>query len=224
MYKILIVEDDLTIARSLKTILEEWGYEVCIIEDFKDIMSPFVAFEPHMVLLDISLPYYNGYHWCAAIRTLSKVPILFISSASDNLNIVMAMNMGGDDFVAKPFDSSVLVAKIQAMMRRAYSFIGQTHLIQHKEVILNLNDTSLNYKQHKLELTKNDFRIIQTLMENAGKIVSRDDLMTRLWEGDHFIDDNTLTVNITRLRKKLEEIELSDFIVTKKGVGYLIES
>ncbi len=224
MYKILIVEDDLTIARSLKNILEEWGYEVRIIEDFKDIMTPFVAFEPHMVLLDISLPYYNGYHWCAAIRTLSKVPILFISSASDNLNIVMAMNMGGDDFVAKPFDSSVLVAKIQALMRRAYSFIGQTHLIQHKDVILNLNDTSLNYKQHKLELTKNDFRIIQTLMENAGKIVSRDDLMTRLWEGDHFIDDNTLTVNITRLRKKLEEIELSDYIVTKKGVGYLIES
>jgi len=136
----------------------------------------------------------------------------------------MAMNMGGDDFVAKPFDGSVLVAKIQALMRRAYSFIGQTHLIQHKAVILNLNDTSLNYKQYKLELTKNDFRIIQTLMENAGKIVSRDDLMTRLWEGDHFIDDNTLTVNITRLRKKLEDIALCDFIVTKKGVGYLIDS
>lgn len=224
MYKILIIEDDLIIARSLKKILEEWGYEVRIIEDFKDIMTPFVAFEPHLVLLDISLPYFNGYYWCTTIRALSKVPIVFISSASDNLNIVMAMNMGGDDFVAKPFDSSVLVAKIQALMRRAYSFIGHSHLIQHKEVILNLNDTSLNYKQYKLELTKNDFKIIQTLMENAGKIVSRDDLMTRLWEGDHFIDDNTLTVNITRLRKKLEDIELSDFIVTKKGVGYLIES
>ncbi|HSN66238.1 MAG TPA: response regulator transcription factor [Fusibacter sp.] len=224
MYKILIVEDDLTIARSLKNILEEWGYEVRLIEDFKDVMTLFVAFEPHLVLLDISLPYFNGYHWCASIRTLSKVPIVFISSASDNLNIVMAMNMGGDDFVAKPFDASVLVAKIQALMRRAYSFMGQTHLIQHKEVILNLNDTTLSHKQYKLELTKNDFRIIQMLMENAGKIVSRDDLMTRLWEGDHFIDDNTLTVNITRLRKKLEEIELSDFIVTKKGVGYLIES
>lgn len=223
MYKILVVEDDHSIARSLKTILEDWGYQVMLTPQFDDIMTTFLAFEPDLVLLDIHLPYYNGYHWCATIRNLSKVPIIFISSASDNFNIVMAMNMGGDDFIAKPFDTNVLVAKIQALLRRAYSFVGQTHVIQHKNVLLNLNDTTLHYHDHKVELTKNDFKIIQMLMETPGKIISRQDLMTRLWESDHYIDDNTLTVNVTRLRKKLEELGLMDFILTKKGIGYWIE-
>ncbi|MDH8677348.1 response regulator transcription factor [Fusibacter bizertensis] len=223
MYKILIVEDDPTISKALQTLLENWDYEVLCCKNFKDIMSDFISFEPHLVLLDISLPYYNGYHWCATIRAVSKVPILFISSASDNLNIVMAMNMGADDFISKPFDFTVLVAKIQAVLRRAYSFTGQTRAIEHTGVILNLNDTTVSYKDQKIELTKNDFRILQMLMENAGKVVSRNDLMTRLWESDEFVDDNTLTVNVTRLRKKLEEIELYDWIGTKKGMGYWIE-
>ncbi len=223
MYKILIVEDDPIISRSLQTLLENWDYEVLCCKDFKDVMSDFIKFSPHLVLLDISLPYYNGYHWCTTIRTVSKVPILFISSASDNLNIVMAMNMGADDFVAKPFDVNVLVAKIQAVLRRAYSFTGQTRALEHKGVILNLNDTSVSYKDQRVELTKNDFRLLQTLMENAGKVVSRNELMTRLWESDEFVDDNTLTVNMTRLRKKLEEIGLPEWILTKKGMGYWIE-
>lgn len=223
MYKILIVEDDLNISRSLQTLLENWDYEVLCCKDFKDVMSDFIKFSPHLVLLDISLPYYNGYHWCTTIRTVSKVPILFISSASDNLNIVMAMNMGADDFVAKPFDVNVLVAKIQAVLRRAYSFTGQTRALEHKGIILNLNDTSVSFKDQRVELTKNDFRLLQTLMENAGKVVSRNELMTRLWESDEFVDDNTLTVNMTRLRKKLEEIGLLDWILTKKGMGYWIE-
>lgn len=223
MYNILIIEDDLTISKSLKALMEDWGYTAHIADDFKDIMPTFLSFSPHLVLLDISLPYFNGYHWCNLIRSYSKVPIIFISSTSDNLNIVMAMNMGADDFIAKPFDKNVLIAKIQALLRRSYTFVGQTHAIEHKGVMLNLNDTTLTYQSHKIELTKNDFKIIQILMENAGKIVTRNDLMTRLWESDHYIDDNTLTVNITRLRKKLEEIDLNDFIITKKGIGYLIE-
>ena len=223
MYKILIIEDDPTISKSLKALVEDWGYAAEIIEDFKDIMPTFLSYEPHLVLLDISLPYFNGYHWCNLIRSHSKVPIIFISSTSDNLNIVMAMNMGADDFISKPFDRNVLIAKIQALFRRSYTFVGQTHAIEHKGVILNLNDTSLSYDGKKLELTKNDFKILQILMEIASKIVSRNDLMTRLWESDHYIDDNTLTVNVTRLRKKLEEVDLHDFIMTKKGIGYMIE-
>ena len=223
MYKIYIVEDDATIARTLKEHLEKWNYKVQCAKDFRSITEEFARFSPELVLMDILLPFYNGYHWCTEIRRISKVPILFLSSAGDNMNIVMAMNMGGDDFVEKPFDLNVLTAKIQAMLRRAYSFQGSVNLIEHDGVILNLNDTCVSYEGQKLELTKNDFRIMQVLMENAGRIVKRDELMQRLWESDAFIDDNTLTVNVTRLRRKLEEIGLKDLIKTKKGSGYLIQ-
>jgi len=179
--------------------------------------------EPQLVLLDIALPFYNGFHWCSEIRKFSKVPIIFISSASDNMNIVMAMNMGGDDFIAKPFDLHVLTAKVGALLRRTYSFQGQVNVLEHNGVVLNLNDATLTYQNHKIELTKNDFKIVQLLMENAGRVVSRDEMMQRLWESDQFIDDNTLTVNITRLRKKLAEAGLKQWIVTKKGLGYLVE-
>lgn len=178
---------------------------------------------PQLVLLDISLPFFNGYHWCNEIRKLSKVPIVFISSASDNMNIVMAMNMGGDDFIAKPFDLVVLTAKVQALLRRTYDFSGQTNLIGHRDAILNLSDSTLLYNGVKIELTKNENKILQTLLENKGKTVSRDTLMTRLWETDSFVDENTLTVNITRLRRKLENAGLHSFIITKKGIGYLVE-
>lgn len=224
MYKILIVEDEQTIARTMKERLEMWGYSVLCVEDFKDVMGQFLAFEPQLVLLDIALPYFSGYHWCAEIRKRSKVPVLFVSSASDNMNMVMAMNMGADDFIAKPFDLNVFVAKIQAWMRRSYAYVGQIHLMEWEGVILNLNDATLMYKANKLELTKNDFKTLQILLENPGEIISRSAIMTRLWESDSFIDDNTLTVNITRLRKKLEEIGLKDFIVTKKGIGYCLST
>lgn len=222
MHKILIVEDDMTIAKILANHLAKWNYVTEYVTDFKDVLTQFLNFDPQLILLDISLPYMNGYHWCSEIRKVSKVPIIFISSASDNLNIVMAMNMGADDFIAKPFDLSVLSAKIGALFRRAYSFGGQLNVIQHAGVLLNLNDTTLEYKEQKLELTKNDFRILQVLLENAGKVVPRDEIMVKLWESDSFIDDNTLTVNMARLRKKLEEIGLSGFIVTKKGIGYMV--
>ena len=175
------------------------------------------------MLMDILLPFYNGFHWCTQIRSISKVPMIFLSSASDNMNIVMAMNMGGDDFIEKPFDLNVLTAKIQALLRRTYSFQGQLNVLEYKGVILNLNDAALTYEGRRLDLTKNDFKILQILMENAGKIVKRERIMERLWESDEFIDDNTLTVNITRLRRKLEGIGITDFICTKKGIGYLLE-
>ena len=213
----------MVIAKVMSNHLSKWNYEVRYITDFRDIINEYVEFEPQLVLLDISLPFYNGYHWCSEIRKISKVPIIFISSASDNMNVVMAMDIGGDDFITKPFDLTVLVAKINALIRRTYSFQGQANLIQRNGIILNLNDTCLTYKGKKIELTKNDFKIMQILMENAGEIVSRNNIMTRLWESDNFIDDNTLTVNIGRLRNKLEEIDIYNFIITKKGLGYMVD-
>lgn len=223
MYKILIVEDDLVIASTLKEHMKTWGYEAECAQDFKNVLSEFIAFNPQLILLDISLPFFNGYHWCSEIRKISKVPIVFISSTSDNMNIVLAITQGADDFIAKPFDLNVLTAKVQALLRRTYDFAGQTNLLEHNGVILNISDASLSYKGEKLDLSKNEFKIIHMLIENKGKVVSRDSIMTKLWESDSYIDDNTLTVNVTRIRKKLLDIGLKDFIKTKKGVGYMVE-
>ena len=222
MYKVLVVEDDLVIARTLTAHLEKWGYEVVGVTDFKEVLSVFTHFQPHLVLMDISLPFYNGYHWCTQIRNISKVPLIFLSSMSDNMNIVMAINMGGDDFIAKPYDLNVVTAKVQAMLRRTYSFGEQTNIIEHNGGILNLNENTFIYNNEKVELTKNEFKILQHLMENVGKVVPRDSIIEKLWENESFIDDNTLTVNITRLRKRLEEVGISDYISTKKGIGYII--
>lgn len=222
MYKILIVEDDMTIAKTLANHLEKWSYTVQYVTDFEDVMKTFTTFDPQLVLMDIMLPFYNGYHWCTEIRKISKVPVIFLSSMSDNMNIVMAINMGGDEFIEKPFDLNVITAKIQALLRRTYAFQGMVNVMEHKGVMLNLNDATMTYKEEKLSLTKNDYKILQILLENAGRIVAREEIMTRLWESDEFIDDNTLTVNVTRLRKKLEEIGLEDYILTKKGIGYYI--
>lgn len=223
VYRILIVEDDITIAETIRAHLEKWSYEVHRTENLKNVEEEFLAFGPHLVLMDILLPFYNGFHWCTQIRKSSNVPIIFLSSANDNMNIVMAMNMGGDDFIEKPFDLNVLTAKIQALLRRTYAFSEQQYQLECQGVILNLNDATVVYGDEKLDLTKNDFKILQLLMENAGKIVRRDRIMEQLWESDEFVDDNTLTVNITRLRKKLEGIGVHNYITTKKGIGYLIE-
>lgn len=223
MYKILIVEDDFTIADALQKHLSGWGFEAEAVSDFQNVTAAFARLEPHLVLMDITLPFFNGYHWCTEIRKRSKTPIIFVSSASDNMNIVMAINMGGDDFITKPFDLNVLVAKVQALLRRTYSFQGQVSTLEHQGAILNLGDASLSVRDEKIDLTKNEFKILQLLMENKGRAVSRDAIMKRLWESDSFVDDNTLTVNVTRLRKKLEEAGLADFIRTKKGLGYLVE-
>ena len=221
VYRVLIVEDDEGIASAIKEKLEVWNFKVVCVEDFRNVLADFAKVSPHIVLLDISLPFFGGYHWCSEIRKISKVPIVFISSASDNMNIVMAMDMGGDDFIAKPFDLTVLVAKIRALLRRAYDF-AVSDVVEHNGVQLNLSDASLVYRGEKTELTKNEFRILQTLMENSGKIVSRDTLMSRLWETDCYIDENALSVNISRLRKKLENAGLHDYIRTKSGLGYMV--
>lgn len=223
MYRILIVEDDAVIAKTIEKHIKSWGYEVECATDFEDVLSHFVAFNPQLVLLDISLPFYNGYHWCNEIRKLSKVPIIFISSAADNMNIVMAMNMGGDDFIAKPFDLSVLTAKVQAMLRRTYDFAGQTNLMEHNGAILNTSDATLTYNGEQIDLTCNEYKILKMLMENSGNVVPREALMTMLWETDSYVDDNTLTVNVTRLRRKLEAVGLAEFITTKKGMGYEVK-
>lgn len=223
MYRILIIEDDFTIASLMKKHLEKWGYSVKYAENLHDVIGEFTEFDPHIVLMDIMLPFYNGYHWCSEIRRISEIPIIFISSASDNMNIVMAMNMGGDDFISKPVDLNVTTAKIQAMLRRTYDMGSKIPVLEHNGAVLNLNDTTLTYQGKTLELTKNDFKIMQTLMENKGKVVSRDTLMTKLWQIDCYVEENTLTVNVTRLRKKLESIGLDDFIKTKVGTGYIIE-
>lgn len=223
MYRILIVEDDFVIASLMAKHLEKWGYTVRYARKFHDVLSEFTEFDPHIVLMDVKLPFYNGYHWCTEIRKISEIPVIFISSVSDNMNIVMAMHMGGDDFIAKPVDLDVLTAKIQAMLRRTYDMGNKIPVLEHRGAILNLHDTTLVYEGETLELTKNDFRILQTLMENKGKIVSRDTLMNKLWQMDDYVEENTLTVNVTRLRKKLEAIGLQDFIRTKVGLGYMIE-
>lgn len=223
MYKILIVEDDLPMAQAIQKEMTMWGNEAQYVQDFQNVLTAFTKYDPHLVLMDITLPFYNGYHWCSEIRRISNVPVVFISSASDNMNIIMAVNMGGDDFVAKPFDLSVLTAKVQAVLRRTYDLAGKIPVLEHRGAILNLNDTTLTYNGAKIDLTKNEFRILQTLMENKGRLVSRDTLMTRLWETDNYIEENTLTVNIARLRKKLEKSGLTDFITTKVGEGYIIQ-
>ena len=224
MYRLLIVEDDRGIAEGVREQAEAWDITAHIVTDFHNVMAEFSRFDPHMVLLDISLPFFNGYHWCGEIRRVSNVPVIFISSAADNMNMIMAMNMGADDFIAKPFDGSVLIAKIQALLRRTYDFAPPVPVLEHKGAMLNTGDGSFLYKNEKIPLSKNEYRILLTLMKNKGKTVSRERLMEQLWETDSFVDENTLSVNVNRLRKRLEAAGLEGFITTKFGVGYIIEN
>lgn len=224
MYRLMIIEDDYGIAEGIKTQAEMWDLQAHIVDNFRNIMSEFAEFDPHIILMDISLPFFNGYHWCNEIRKVSNVPIVFISSASDNMNMIMAMNMGADDFIAKPFDGNVLIAKLQAMLRRTYDFSSSVPVIEHRGAILNTGDNSLTYDGEKISLSKNEYRILLTLMENKGKVVSREKLMEILWETDCFIDENTLSVNVNRLRKRLDSAGLENFITTKFGIGYIIEN
>lgn len=216
------MEDDETIARLIKKHLEKWEYEVSTVQDFGNVLGEFAVCDPQLVLLDIRLPFYNGHYWCTQIRQVSKVPIIFLSSVSDNMNIVMAMNMGADDFIPKPFDLEVLTAKVQALLRRSYDFAGSSSMLEHKGMLLNLSDATILYQEQKVELTKNELKILQTLIENKTQVVTRETLMTRLWESDMYVDENTLSVNVNRLRKKLTSIGLEDSILTKKGIAYQI--
>lgn len=222
--RILITEDDPVIAEATSRHLRTWGWETYCTEDFSDVLGEVNRFRPDLILMDVSLPFFNGYHWCQEIRKVSRVPVIFISSYSDNMNIVMAMNMGGDDFIAKPFDLNVLTAKIQALLRRTYDFgaPAEENRLSAGGAVLDLKDASAFINGTRLELTKNEFRIMECLMKSPGRVISRDQIMMALWETDSFIDDNTLTVNVARLRKKLSAVGLNGFILTKKGLGYYI--
>ena len=222
-YRIMIVEDDFALASAMKEQIEAWGYEVNTVNDFRNVKEEFVRANPQLLFLDISLPFFNGYYWCTEIRKISNVPIVFISSTAENMNIVMAMNMGADDFIPKPVDLGVLTAKIQAIFRRVYNMNLTPSVLEHRGATLNLNDGSLDYNGKQIEFTKNEFKILHTLMEKKGSIVSREQLMQRLWQDDCYVEENTLTVNVTRLRKKLEAAGLKDYIATKVGMGYIIE-
>lgn len=222
MYRIFVVEDDRGIAEAICRQAELWSMEARTVRDFRNVMGEFSEFAPHLVLLDITLPLYDGYHWCQELRKVSSVPIIFISSASDRMNIIMAMNMGADDFIAKPFDGSVLIAKMQALLRRSYDFAQSAPILTCREAVLNTGDGTISYGTERLELSKNEYRILLTLMQNRGRVVSREKLMEALWETDSFVDENTLSVNVGRLRRKLDGIGLQDFITTKFGVGYMV--
>lgn len=223
MYRIFMIEDDNGILDAVKNRGQKWELQIFGVTNFRNILSEFSKIQPHLVIMDIGLPAFDGYYWCTEIRKISNVPIIFLSSASDNMNMIMAMNMGGDDFVAKPFDLDVLIAKIQALLRRTYDFAGNMTILEHRGAFLNIENSKITYHDKSIELTKNENRILSLLLENKGQIVSRERLMDALWESDCYIDDNTLTVNINRLRKKLETNHLTDFIKTKFGVGYYIE-
>lgn len=222
MYRIYMIEDDTGILEAVKARGKKWDLEIFGVKNYREILSEFSEIQPHLVIMDIGLPSFDGYHWCTEIRKISHIPILFLSSVSDNINMVMAMNMGGDDFVAKPFDYDVLIAKIQALLRRTYDFSRAVPVLEHRGAVLNMENCRLVYQNTTIELTKNENRILSLLMENKGQIVSRERLMDALWESDCYVDDNTLTVNVNRLRKKLEANGLADFICTKFGVGYYI--
>lgn len=221
-YRILIVKDDRGIAEGITEQMRQWGLEAKAVSDFHNVMGEFAEYQPHLILMDISLPFMSGYHWCSEIRKVSSVPVIFVSSASDNMNIIMAVNMGADDFIAKPFDQNVLTAKVQALLRRTYDFGMSSPVIEHRGAILNTGDNTLTYENARIDLTKNEYRLLLTLMQNKGKIVSREKLMEVLWESGNFVDENTLTVNVGRLRKKLENAGLNEFITTKSGVGYTV--
>ncbi|HEM4282227.1 TPA: response regulator transcription factor [Streptococcus suis] len=220
MQKILVIEDDKTISQLVAKNLTNWGYQVQEVQDFQMVLEQMEEFQPHLILLDIGLPFFNGYYWCQEIRKTSRVPIMFLSSHDQPMDIVMAINMGADDYVTKPFEMTVLLAKIQGLLRRTYDFVGEQSLLWFEEVSLDLKTMQVSYKQDVEELTRNKFQILRVLFEHGKEVVSREELMRELWNSDIFVDDNTLSVNIARLRKKLAELGLPDVIATKKGVGY----
>lgn len=223
MYKVYIVEDDKTISTVLMKELETWGVSVSITQDFERVDQEVKEQSPHIILLDIYLPYHNGFYWCEKIRTFSNVPVIFLSSASDNMNMVTAIYQGADDFIAKPFDLNLLVAKLKAMIRRTYEFGTDTSKLHYKDVMLDLEKQTVLSKDQVIDITRNEFLILKVLLEHRGKVVSRHTLMEALWNSEEFVDDNTLTINISRIRKKLDNSGLTHFIQTKKGSGYLID-
>lgn len=222
MYTILLVEDGNVIATKTAQFLKSWNYEVVLVKDFHDVMDTFFQCNPDLVLMDVTLPVLNGYHWTTQIRRVSKVPILFVSSAGDNMNIVMALSQGADDYITKPFELQILQAKIQALLRRTYDFSGKLNVLEHKGLRFVIEENKALYQDQEIELSKNEAKILHILLEKKDTIVSREEMMNHLWKTDFYVDENTLSVNVNRLRKKLESIGCTNYIETKKGLGYKI--
>lgn len=222
MYTILLVEDDNVIATKTAQFLKSWNYEVVLVKDFHDVMDTFFQCNPDLVLMDVTLPVLNGYHWTTQIRRVSKVPILFVSSAGDNMNIVMALSQGADDYITKPFELQILQAKIQALLRRTYDFSGKLNVLEHKGLRFVIEENKTLYQDQEIELSKNEAKILHILLEKKDTIISREEMMNYLWKTDFYVDENTLSVNVNRLRKKLESIGCTNYIETKKGLGYKI--
>ena len=223
MKDILLVEDNLEVAKEIKLSLEKWGMKVQLIEDFSNVLEEVVKKQPKLVLMDVNLPYYDGFYWCGRIREVSKLPILFLSSRDSNMDLIMGINNGGDDYITKPFDTQVLLSKINALLRRAYQYTDSGALLYYNDAVLDIDKCEFRYKENILDLTKNEIKILTLLIRNKGKVVSRDKIMMSLWNDDEFISDNTLTVNMTRLRGKLKEVGLEEVIKTKKGLGYMMQ-
>ncbi len=223
MFRIMIVEDDGQIRSIVADALRKWQFEVIETAAFEDILSEFNACQPHLVLLDVNLPVYDGFYWCQQIRAVSKVPIIFLSSRNQNMDVIMAINMGGDDYIQKPFDLGVLVAKVSALLRRNYTYQDENLQLSHRQLVLHLSNSTVQYQDQTAELSRNESIIMQTMMRNLGRIVSREELMQSLWNDDQFVDDNTLTVNVNRLRRRIAALGLEEFISTRKGLGYIIE-
>lgn len=222
-FRIFIIEDDEVIFKAIKKYLESWNFIVLGVKDFENVFDEFINFKADLLLIDISLPFFNGYHWCEKIRSVSKIPIIFISSASINLNKIMAMNMGADDYITKPFDLDLLVAKIKALLRRTYEYVEIYDNLIYQDLSLDREKMTLKYNENEIALSKNEFMILEMMFKSPRKVFKREEFMDKIWQTDEFIDDNTLTVNIMRLRKKLEEIGLRNLIKTKKKVGYYLE-
>ena len=219
---IFIVEDDVAIFDSLKERLTQWSFNVSGPADFHDVMGAFIKEKPHLVIMDIQLPAYDGFHWCREIRAMSKVPIIFLSSRDHPMDMVMAMNMGADDYIQKPFHADVLLAKLQAILRRTYAYGEESpDVLEWNGAVVDLKRGVIRKNGKEVELTKNEFFILTVLVQSNNEIISRDDLIRKLWDDERFVNDNTLTVNVTRLRQKLSELGLQEAIVTKKGLGYM---
>lgn len=226
LLKVLLIEDDMSIFSLIAERFRQWSIDVVGPDDFHQVMATFVEEKPQLVLIDIQLPAFDGFHWCREIRAISNVPILFLSSRDHPMDMVMAMQMGADDFVQKPFHMEVLIAKVQALLRRTYDYqeTSQSDSEHWCGTEINYDRALVQFQNRQVELTKNELFILKVLVKAKGQIVSRDALMRKLWDDERFVNDNTLTVNVNRLRQRLEEVGLLDVIVTKKGLGYMAVS
>ncbi|WP_342471594.1 response regulator transcription factor [Metasolibacillus sp. FSL H7-0170] len=223
--KIFLIEDDMSIFRLIEERLQQWSLQITGPKDFQKVMNDFTEVNPQLVIIDIQLPAYDGFHWCREIRAVSNVPILFLSSRDHPMDMVMAMQLGADDFIQKPFHMDVLVAKIQALLRRTYDYQQQVQqVVSWQEAVIDYERGLLMYHDRQIDFTKNELFILKLLVERVDRIVTREELMRKLWDDERFVNDNTLTVNINRLRQKLEDVGLTNVIITKKGLGYMAVS